>query len=175
MQDVFSTDRLTLDKLSTDDAVFISRLVNTAGWIRFIGNRNVNNHADAEAYIRRILENTAITYWVVRLRERDEPVGVVTFIKRVYLSHHDIGFAFLPEHNGKGYAFEAASTVMNSAVNDFSHSTILATTMKENIQSIALLKKLGLQFEKEILVENETLLVYSTNINADTANEEKGG
>jgi len=35
-------------------------------------------------------------------------------IKRDYLEHPDIGFAFLPEFTGKGFAFEIADATMTS-------------------------------------------------------------
>ena len=39
---------------------------------------------------------------------------------------------------------------------------MLATTVAHNINSIALLVKLGFSFSKEIVVENEMLQVYET-------------
>jgi len=41
------------------------------------------------------------------------------------------------------------------------HKLIHATTIKENVNSIQLLKKLGFEFDKEIQVEKEVLLLYS--------------
>lgn len=89
------------------------------------------------------------------------PIGVITLIKKVYLDHHDIGFAFLPEYAGKGYAYEAAVSVLKDVINDPAHSTILATTVKDNSSSIKLLEKLGLRFEKEIKVADMQLFVYA--------------
>lgn len=41
------TERLTLTRLSLDDADFIFELLNTPLWIRFIGNKNVKTKKDA--------------------------------------------------------------------------------------------------------------------------------
>src|SRR3982750_2141347 len=97
------TERLVLNMLTEDDAAFILELVNTAGWLQFIGDRGVRTRVEATAYIRRLLESPQLTYWVVRLQASGRPVGIVTLIKRPYLEHFDIGFAFLPEHQGEGY------------------------------------------------------------------------
>jgi [ribosomal protein S5]-alanine N-acetyltransferase len=84
----------------------------------------------------------------------------VTFIKREYLEFPDLGFAFLPEFGKNGYAFEAASCIIEKLKSKGVHQHILATTFPENSKSIALLKKLGYHYKEEILQDNETLHVY---------------
>jgi RimJ/RimL family protein N-acetyltransferase len=160
MQTSFTTDRLLIEPLTENDSDFILELVNTDGWIRFIGNRNINTPADAVVYIQKIIGNPGITYWVVKLKESQLKAGVVTFIKRDYLDHSDIGFAFLPGFANNGYAFEASNTVLDSMVKNSGLSLVLATTIPENFYSIKLLKKLGFRFDKEIEVGNEKLHVY---------------
>jgi len=161
METSFITDRLTLVPLTADDNVFIEELVNTKGWLAFIGDRNVHSEEDALLYIEKIKNNTKVTYWVVKTKDNNESIGVITLIKREYLEHHDIGFAFLPAYNGKGYAYEAAKEVLNNIINGSNHTHILATTIPSNINSIKLLQRLGLQFEKEIEVEKEILHVFA--------------
>lgn len=163
-QKSLTTQHLSINPLTQNNNTFIFELVNTKGWLDFIGDRNINTPADASAYIQKILDNPNVTYWVVKLADDKTPIGLVTFIKRDYLDHHDIGFAFLPGHAGKGYAYEATLAVMNSLLPDYRSSHILATTVPENVRSIALLKKLGLVFEKEIFIENEKLHVYSISV-----------
>jgi RimJ/RimL family protein N-acetyltransferase len=106
------------------------------------------------------MANPAIAYFVARLKENDAALGLITFIKRDYLNHHDIGFAFLPAYSKQGYAYEAACAFLKSLTNP-PHAQIQAVTISHNVSSIALLKKLGLQFEKEIEMNNESLQVYS--------------
>jgi len=159
----YTTNRLLLQTLTETDAAFILELVNTAGWIRFIGDRNIKNIDDAVNYIRKILSNPSITYWVVTLKETDVPVGLVTFIKRDYLDHPDIGFAFLPAYNNQGLAFEATKEVLNDLLNSGKYPTILATTIPDNIASINLLQKLGLFFSREITYEGLALKLFCIN------------
>ena len=82
----------------------------------------------------------------------------------LFVQHFDLGFAFLPEHTGKGYAYEASRTVLNDVAGDPGRRRIFATTLKENINSIRLLGNLGFRFDKEIERENEKLLLYSLSI-----------
>lgn len=157
---LINTERLLLKPLTACDDSFILELVNTPGWLKFIGNRNINNLSDAGAYIEKILNTESITYWVVSLKENQQKIGVVTFIKRDYLDHSDIGFAFLPNFCKNGYAHEATKAVLNKIIKDKKLPHILATTIPENINSIKLLKKIGLNFEKEIEAGKDTLHVY---------------
>ena len=160
MQNSYSTQRLSLITLTTDDADFIIELVNTPAWIKFIGERNVKNSEDAIAYIQKIIANPNVNYWIVNLQEQKIPICIITFIKRDYLNHHDIGFAFLAKYTRQGYAYEATKIVLADEVNNSVHSNILATTIKENNNSIQLLIKLGFSFSHEIEQGGEKLLVY---------------
>jgi len=155
-----NTERLLIEPITVSDNDFIFELVNTDEWIQFIGRRNVNSPTDAIPYIEKIINNPKINYWVVKLKNDRESIGVITFIQRDYLEYPDIGFAFLKRFSGKGYAFEAVNAVLNDLVNTSNLSHILATTLPFNVNSIKLLNKLGLVFMKEIEVEKEKLHVY---------------
>ena len=115
---------------------------------------------DAIAYIQRIKNTPNLIYWVVRLKDNHVPIGIISFMKRSYLEHFDIGFAFLPEFQGCGYAYEAAEKVLSITSQKAEYSPILATIIPVNTASIKLLNKLGLYLEREIEVENMKLYVY---------------
>jgi ribosomal-protein-alanine N-acetyltransferase len=157
-------DRLVLEALSEQDNHFIFELVNTQGWLEFIGNRNVNSSEEAIGYIQKIRENPNVTYWVAKLKAEREPIGVITLIKRDYLEHHDIGFAFLPRYMNQGYAYEAANAVIAHSTQAGNHAHIQAIVLPANTVSIKLLEKLGFRLERKIEPNNEPLHVYLTTI-----------
>lgn len=161
MQNRISTVRLNLNFLTLDDHDFVLELLNTNGWIEFIGDRNVHTNEDAIAYINKIINTQNLFYWVVRIKDKNIPIGIISFLKRSYLENFDIGFAFLPEYNGNGYAYEAAKEILSMVSRIPGYSPVLATTVPQNVNSIKLLIKLGLHFEKEIEVEKEKLHIYS--------------
>ena len=165
MQNNYNTHRLVLNEINLNDAEFILELVNTPEWIKFIVNRNIGNISEASEYINKIISNPNANFWVVRTKDQQLAIGIITFIKKDYLEYYDIGFAFLAKYTQKGYAFEASFAVLNDAINNSNYKNILATTVKSNSNSIKLLEKLGLNFYKEIENENELLMVYSITAN----------
>ncbi|RYY66554.1 MAG: N-acetyltransferase, partial [Chitinophagaceae bacterium] len=112
------TERLTIAPLQEADHLFIMELLNTEGWIKFIGDRNVHSPEDALAYIHKVNANNAIRYWTVKTKHNNIPIGIVTLIQRDYLHQPDIGFAFLPAAAGKGYALEASAALMEKLLAD---------------------------------------------------------
>lgn len=159
----FNTERLSLSYLTSADAEFIKELVNSAGWLEFIGDRNVNTTDDALTYVNKIINDPNFQYWVVRLKETGVPIGTLSFIQRDYLEHPDIGYAFLPQFGKKGYAQEAASVVMESLIANPQIKTVLATVKPGNLSSIRLLEKLGLHYVKQIEVNGNHPLLYAYN------------
>lgn len=160
------TDRLTFRQLTLADAPFIVELVNTPGWLRFIGERNIKTSEQAENY----LENGPIASYAqngfglygVELKSEKTLIGMCGLIKRETLPDPDIGFAFLPEFTGSGFAFEAADAVMSLATNTLKLPVVLAITLPENESSRKLLEKIGLKFVRMTSSpDKEDLMLYS--------------
>jgi [ribosomal protein S5]-alanine N-acetyltransferase len=156
----FLSERLSGEILSIEHASFIRELLNTDGWINFIGDRHIHSIEDAENYIKRINSNKDFHYWVIRIRYTDEPIGIITFLQRGYLPHPDIGFAFLPAQQGKGYAYEITNELIHQLFQKNYATVLLGITLPANATSIKLLEKLKFKLEKEFIRDNETLLMY---------------
>lgn len=146
------TRRLRLRALHEDDAVFVLRLVNEPTWLRFIGDKSVRNLDDARRYLR---EGPLSSYaqhghgsWLVQRLSDDLPLGMCGLIRRKGLPIADLGFAFLPEHEGQGYAHEAASAVLRWAQEHLALPRVLAITSPDNQRSIRLLEKLGFTYQE---------------------------
>ena len=161
---VITSDRLILNPLSLDDSNFILELLNTEGWLKFIGDRNVNSESEAWVYIQKIMKDPETNYWVARLKSNNTPIGIVTFIKRDYLESHDIGCAFLPLYENNGYAFEATNAFLNQVIHSSMHNHIASITSGNNFKAITLISKLGLEFRRNIQVQNEKMQVYGAHV-----------
>src|SRR4051812_3493153 len=113
---VLETKRLRLRRLFPADAPFILRLLNEPSWLRFIGDRGVRTLDDARNYIvngpQQMYHSAGFGLFLVELRESCLAIGMCGLLRRATLPDVDIGFAFLPEHWGQGYAFEAAQATL---------------------------------------------------------------
>lgn len=155
---IATTDRLLVRHATQDDAPFILELLNTPGWLRFIGNRNVTTIDDALAYLSERMATSYGQYGhglnTVTLMD-GTPIGLCGLLKRDSLPQVDIGFAFLPEFNGKGYAYESAAVVLQHAHDNLGFQRVLAITDQDNIASINLLTKLGFVLEGLVQMPGE--------------------
>jgi [ribosomal protein S5]-alanine N-acetyltransferase len=146
---VLETERLQLRQFTLDDAAFILRLLNDPGFVRYIGDKGVRDLDAARGYLQAgpmaSYERHGFGLWCVGLRGEDTAIGMAGLIRRDYLDDMDIGYAFLPEYAGMGYALEAASAVMAHARGVLDAPRVLAIVDEDNASSIRLLEKLGFQ------------------------------
>lgn len=153
MEYILETKRLTLRQFTYEDAGFIVELVNTPGWLEFIGDRNIHSEEDAINYLQngpiKSYRENGFGSSMVELKD-GTPIGMCGILKRDSLENPDIGFAFLPTHMGKGYAFEMAKATLDHATNQLKLKIICAITNPNNIRSIQLLEKIGLTPVKRI-------------------------
>ena len=162
----FETVRLLLRPTSYEDAPFILELLNTPEWLQFIGDRNVKTIKAAEEYIstRMMPQLQRLGYgnYTVIRKSDGAKLGSCGLYDREGLEGIDIGFAFLKEYGGQGYAFEAASKVKEAAFHVFGIKQINAITTKDNFASQKLLEKLGLKYTKLVKLPNddEELMFY---------------
>lgn len=150
---VLETERLALRHLCAGDAAFIFDLVTDPDWLRFIGDRDVRSVEDARRYIEggpmKLYERLGFGLYLVALKD-GTPLGMCGLIKRASLEDVDIGFAFLPEFRGHGYAQEAAGAVRDYAFEVLGLERIVAITAPENHASARLLERLGFAYERTI-------------------------
>jgi ribosomal-protein-alanine N-acetyltransferase len=163
---ITETERLVLRKFTSEDGPFIFTLLNSPGWLEFIGNRNINTLEDAQYYLVNgpMLSYNRFGYgpYLVLLKDSLTPIGMCSLIKRDLLEDVDIGFAFLPGFSGKGYAFEASGATIRYAKDVLGIAKIIAITNMNNEHSIRLLKKLGFVFKQNVKFpdEDEDLLLF---------------
>jgi RimJ/RimL family protein N-acetyltransferase len=150
---ILATARLNLRTAGLDDAAFYLALVNDPDFIAHIGDRGIR---DLEAARQALLdgpiamqEERGHSLYVVELKEEGVPIGMCGLIKRDSLEGVDIGYAFLRDYRGRGYAHEAGTAVLAHAPS-LGLQRVLAITAPDNIASNGLLRKMGMRFERFI-------------------------
>jgi len=171
------TSRLQLRPITADDAEFYMALMNCRTWLEFIGDRKVYTVDEARSYIARTMQNQWIELgfgnFIVFKQPQEEtgindasvdsnqvPIGAVGLFSRY--SKVDLGFAFLPEYEKLGYAYEAATALLNEAKLTYKITTISGITTSNNINCQNLLRKLGFHLKEETVLPNETkpVMIY---------------
>ena len=161
---ITQTPRLLLTHFTEEDAPFVLRILNTPGWLQFIGDRNVKTLEVAEAYTKEKLIGAYTRFgfgmYAVKLKDTLEIIGMCGLVKRDHLEHADIGYAFLPEFTGQGYAREAATAVMEYANRVLGLQPLLAIVTPTNNSSIRLLEKLNFAFQRRVALNGEELMLF---------------
>jgi RimJ/RimL family protein N-acetyltransferase len=155
----FETARLTVRRLNYDDAPFLVGLLNQPSFLANIGDRGVRNADDAHRYLREgplaMYERHGFGLWHVSRRADGAAMGMCGLLKRDILPDVDLGYAFLPEFWGQGYAFEAAEATLRHAAERFGLKRVIGVVSEGNAASIRVLEKLGMRFERMVSMRPE--------------------
>jgi RimJ/RimL family protein N-acetyltransferase len=167
---ILETSRTILREVTIDDAEFILDLLNQPSFIKYIGDRNVRDLEQSREFIENRFRASYTTFgfglWTVELKETGTPSGICGFVKRDSLPDADIGFAFLPQFEKKGYAFESAAASMKYGRDVLGLKHVLAITSQNNESSGRLLEKIGFKFESLIKLspDEEELKLFSSDV-----------
>jgi len=153
---VIETERLLLRRLVPGDAAFMLGLLNDPDWIRFIGDRGVRSIDAAREYLISgpIAMYGLEGFGLYRVEQKidAQPVGVCGLIKRPELADADLGFAFMPQSRGRGYGVEAARATLDHGLGPLGMRRIVAITSPDNDDSMRLLERIGMRFERRAVL-----------------------
>lgn len=154
------TERLLLREFTLADAPYMLRQLNEPSFIKNIADRGVRTLQQAEVYLQNgaiaSYQTTGFGFWAVTQKNSGQIIGMCGLVKRDNLPSADLGYSFLPEYFGHGFALEAAQACIQSAKHSFKLPELLAIVNTANLSSRNLLEKLGFQFNRMIaLYDNE--------------------
>lgn len=154
------TQRLKLRTINADDAGFYLQLLNDPSYIKNINDKNIRTVEAAKISILTgplaSQEKNGFSLYLVIRKDDDKAIGICGLIKRDTLKNVDIGYAFLPEFGGQGYAMEAAKAVVVYAYEHLGLEKLVAITSPYNRNSNNLLAKLGFTLEDVVILEGES-------------------
>ncbi|NVK33587.1 MAG: GNAT family N-acetyltransferase [Rhodobacteraceae bacterium] len=160
------TERLRFREVTLDDCLLYFQLLNQEDYIRFIGDKNIQNLDDAETYIDTNQKpsyriNGFGSYILVR-KEDGKPLGFCGLYQRDGFDVPDLGYALLSEHHGQGYAREAALGVLKHAETHLGLNEICAIVLPGNARSSHLLDAIGFTWShnRSFPGTDETVEIY---------------
>lgn len=151
------TERLRIRELEPElDGAFILDLLNQPSFIRYIGDRGVRTLSEAKAFIenryRQSYRENGFGLYAVDLKQDGAQIGICGFVRRGGLDDPDLGFAFLPEFEGRGYAFESSVAVLEYGREVLGIQRVMAITTIDNSNSVRLLERLGFVFGRRVVL-----------------------
>ncbi|GAA3594813.1 GNAT family N-acetyltransferase [Flavivirga amylovorans] len=165
---IAETERLIISEFTIEDAPFFLELANTPNALKYIGDKNLKSIEDAEKYLTnktiKSYHDFNFGFYKLELKEeKNKSIGTCGLAKRRELEDVDLGFAFLPEYEGRGFGSESSKEMMTLAKQTFKLDKLIAITVPYNKNSIKLLEKLGFACEKRIkpFEDDEELLLFA--------------
>jgi len=146
------TEHLILRHFTLDDAEAWLPLISLPEIIRYTGDTPASSVDQACEILRTRPLNDYAVHGYGRMAVIEKASGrLVGFSGLKYvaeLDEVDIGYRFLPDCWGKGYATESAHAVMQQGAREFGIRRIAGTVHPDNPASGRVLEKLGLRFER---------------------------
>ncbi len=154
---ILKTERLYLRELTPADAKHFHDLNADPLVVRYTGDPPFENVAAARGFLNNYEQYNKYGYgrWAVLIKENDEWIGWCGLKYVPEYEDTDIGYRFFRKHWGKGYATESAQASLEYGFETLKLKKIVGRSFKENTASICVLEKIGLQFEKEILLDGK--------------------
>lgn len=163
MKHILDTERLFLREFTIDDAQLLIDLNSNSNVTRYTGDGPVESVAKAKEILETIIfpqYPNKIGRWAVHLKSNNEFIGWcgLKFIEE--LNEIDLGYRFFEKHWGKGYATESAKAVLAYGFNALKLQEIVARAAIDNTNSIKVLEKVGMKFEKEAIEHGDKIYKY---------------
>lgn len=148
------TQRLILRKFEETDAERLFLLDSNPEVMKYIGVPPLSDISESENVIK-MIQQQYLDNGVGRLAVIEKESGLLigwSGLKLItqeingYNNIYDLGYRFIPEYWGKGYALESAKASLDFGFNDLKAEIIYAHAHSENEGSNHILRKIG--FEK---------------------------
>ncbi|MBA6392285.1 GNAT family N-acetyltransferase [Colwellia sp. BRX10-3] len=154
-----NSTRLSYQLINETDSEFLYQLDQNPEVMRYINSGNMTTREDiSQVFIPRHNAykdvNKGWGLWKVTVLETQEDIGWILVRPMDFFSDqpiwHDIelGWRFFQSTWGKGYASEAAIHIQRALAKQTANKFFSAVAVKDNIASIAVMKKLGMKYIK---------------------------
>jgi RimJ/RimL family protein N-acetyltransferase len=134
--------------------------------MRYLGSEStLSNPAEALSVLRgRIFpqyRKYGVGRWAVILKYNGAFIGWCGLKYVAETNEYDLGYRFIENYWGKGYATEAARAVLEFCHEHLAGKRIVGTALVENVASIRVLEKIGMHFERHQQESDGTVAVYA--------------
>jgi [ribosomal protein S5]-alanine N-acetyltransferase len=159
---ILETARLVLREFTTEDAQSAYLLNLNPEVIKYTGDAPFENVEAAKKFLSQYnhYQKYGFGRWAVLDKSNQTFLGWCGLKYTPELNEFDIGYRFLQQHWGKGYATESAQACVKFGFNSLGMQEIVGRALQENKASIRVLQKIGLQFWKEQSTDQGVEVIY---------------
>ncbi|MES2567749.1 MAG: GNAT family N-acetyltransferase [Bacteroidota bacterium] len=160
---ILETPRLLLRKKVVEDAPFFFDLNSDPLVTRYTGDaafKDVQGAEDIVKYVMCQYEKNGYGRWMVIEKETNNPIGWCGLKYLEETEETDLGYRFMQKYWGKGFATEASQACLDYGFRVLNLERIIGRAVKENVDSIKVLKKVGMTFCKEELCHEHAAFIY---------------
>lgn len=163
-----TTERLELRALTAGDAAAFYRLNSDPEVMRFTGEPPLESLAEARVAIAEYPDFDSVGFgrWGCVLRGQKTIFGFCGLKYLPDLGAVDVGYRFLPEYWGRGFATEACAASIRFGFDTLELERIIAMVLPENTGSIRVLEKVGMRCEGRVDYEGLQPLRFGISPNA---------
>ncbi|WP_106794868.1 GNAT family N-acetyltransferase [Aquimarina sp. Aq78] len=151
MKTLIETERLLLKEITLDDKEEMFQLHSNFDVQKYTGEPLVESIEEMEQAIQtRIYDYKKYGYgrWATFLKNGMQFVGWAGLAYLPEFDEIDLGYRFSPKYWGMGFATEASHAILRYGFDKLELRRIIAIAMKENIASIRVMEKVGMEFDK---------------------------
>ena len=161
---LLTTTRLALREMTEADATHVFRLNSAAEVVQYVGEPVLASERAALEILRTHILPQYRTYrvgrWAVELKDNATFIGWCGLKYVPEDNAYDLGYRFMKDYWGKGYATEAAQEVLHYARRHLGGARIVGKALLDNTPSIRVLEKIGMCFEGYSEEHGGTAAVY---------------
>ncbi|HEO9241177.1 TPA: GNAT family N-acetyltransferase [Enterobacter ludwigii] len=146
------TPRLKLEPYDDSHYEGLRVMDSDAGVMRYITGGIVKTPEETWEGIRRVQarwDKYNFSWWAIKEKSFGVIVGAACLqhLANVDGAPLEIGWRLVPEHNGKGYATEAAQAIVDYAAEQVGATYLVAVADPENIPSQRVMQRLGMTYK----------------------------
>jgi len=153
-----TTSRLLLRRWRSDDLEPFAAMCSDPEVMRYIGSGDTRTREQAAAAIlafERVWEEKSYGLFAVELLGSNQLIGFTGLAEPAFLPEImpavEVGWRFMRQSWGKGYATEAARAVLDFGADQLGISEILSIHQVRNDASARIMQKLGMRFDRETM------------------------
>ncbi|MEP7238419.1 MAG: GNAT family N-acetyltransferase [Ferruginibacter sp.] len=164
MQIILQTPHLILRQFTEADAPLILALNGDPEIVKYVHEPTLQTEAQAEKILLDIIlpqYKNKLGRWAIHTKDNMDFIGWCGLKYRPELDEIDLGYRLMQKAWGKGFATEAAQHSLDHGFNHLDLKLITGRAHIENIASIKVLEKIGMNFIGEGIVDDCPVRTYT--------------